>query len=110
MSKLLTLTIAKKLWLITITTALGIAVLTLVFLISEKKLILEERQNSVRQGVEVVYGIVSHYQDLAAKGLVPEADAKRAALEEIKILRYSGTEYFWINDMQPRMVMHPIKP
>ena len=110
MSKLLTLTIAKKLWLITITTALGIAVLTLVFLISEKKLILEERQNSVRQGVEVVYGIVSHYQDLSAKGLLQEADAKRAALEEIKTLRYSGTEYFWVNDMQPRMIMDPIKP
>ncbi|HEY8100732.1 MAG TPA: methyl-accepting chemotaxis protein [Burkholderiaceae bacterium] len=110
MSKLLTLTIAKKLWLITITTALGITVFTLVFLISEKKLILEERQNSVRQGVEVVYDIVSHYQSLSAKGLLPEADAQRAALEEIKTLRYSGTEYFWINDMQPRMIMDPIKP
>lgn len=110
MSKLLTLTIAKKLWLITITTALGIAVLTGVFLVSEKKLILEERQNSVRQAVEVAYGIVSHYQELAAKGTLPEADAKSAALEQLKTLRYSSTEYFWVNDMQPRMIMHPIKP
>ncbi|MGZ5817724.1 MAG: methyl-accepting chemotaxis protein [Burkholderiaceae bacterium] len=110
MSKLLTLTIAKKLWLITITTALGIAVLTLVFLLSEKKLILEERQTSVRQAVEVAHGIVSHYQELSAKGSLPEEDAKRAALEEIKTLRYNGTEYFWVNDMQPRMIMHPIKP
>jgi methyl-accepting chemotaxis protein len=110
MSKLFTLTIAKKLWLITITTALGVAVLTLVFLISEKKLILEERQNSVRQVVEVAYGIVSHYQEFVAKGTLSEADAKRGALEELKTLRYSGSEYVWINDMQPRMIMHPIKP
>jgi methyl-accepting chemotaxis protein len=110
MSKLLTLTIAKKLWLITLATAMGIAVLTLLFLVSEKKLILEERQSSVRQAVEVAYGIVSHYQDLSAKGTLPEADAKRAALDELKTLRYSSTEYFWVNDMQPSMVMHPIKP
>jgi methyl-accepting chemotaxis protein len=88
----------------------GIAVLTLAFLVSEKKLILEERQNSVRQAVEVAYGIVSHYQDLSVKGLLAEADAKRAALDEIRTLRYSGSEYFWVNDMQPRMIMHPIKP
>ena len=37
-------------------------------------------------------------------------EAKRGAVETIKSLRYSETEYFWINDMQPRMVMHPIKP
>jgi methyl-accepting chemotaxis protein len=110
MSKLLTLTIAKKLWLITLTTALGIAVLTLGFLVSEKKLILEEKQSSVRQAVEVASGIVSHYQDLSAKGTLPEADAKRAALDELKTLRYGGTEYFWVNDMQPSMIMHPIKP
>jgi methyl-accepting chemotaxis protein len=24
-------------------------------------------------------------------------------------MRYAGNEYFWVNDMHPRMVMHPIK-
>ena len=28
----------------------------------------------------------------------------------MKTLRYDGQEYFWINDMQPRMVAHPMKP
>jgi methyl-accepting chemotaxis protein len=110
MSKLLNLTIAKKLWLLTISTAVGIAVLTLTFLMSERKLILEEREANVRQAVEVVYGIVARYQALPPQGKLSEEDAKRAALEEIKTLRYSGTEYFWVNDMQARMIMHPIKP
>jgi methyl-accepting chemotaxis protein len=60
--------------------------------------------------VEVAYGIVSHYQDLSAKGALSEADAKKAALDELKTLRYSGSEYFWVNDMQLHMIMHPIKP
>jgi methyl-accepting chemotaxis protein len=110
MSKLLNFTIAKKLWMLTIGSVVGIAVLTAVFLVSEKKLVLEERQDGVRQAVEVAYGIVAHYQALTEKGVLPEADAKRAALDELKTLRYNNSEYFWVNDMQPRMIMHPIKP
>jgi methyl-accepting chemotaxis protein len=108
--KILALTISKKLWLLTFSAALGIAILTIVFLMSEKTLIMAERQNSVRQEVETAYGLLSHFQGLAAKGSLSEEDAKRSALEAIKALRYGGSEYFWINDMQPRMIMHPIKP
>ena len=25
-------------------------------------------------------------------------------------MRYGQNDYFWINDIQPRMVMHPTKP
>jgi methyl-accepting chemotaxis protein len=35
-------------------------------------------------------------------------DAKQRAIDEIKTLRYGTDGYFWINDMEPRMVMHPI--
>ena len=110
MLKILSLTISRKLWLLTFSAALGIATLTIVFLLSERTLIMSERQNSVRQEVETVYGLLAHFQELVAKGGLPEADAKRSALEAIKALRYSGNEYFWINDMQPNMIMHPTKP
>jgi methyl-accepting chemotaxis protein len=108
MPKLLTLTIAKKLWLLTIAMGVGIAILTTLFLFSERKLIVEERENGVRQAVEVAYGVAVHYQGLAVKGKLSEVDAIQAARKAIKALRYSGDEYFWINDMQTRMVMHPI--
>jgi methyl-accepting chemotaxis protein len=110
MPSFLKLTIGKKLWLLTLSTALGIAMLTVFFLVSERKLLLSERQSNVRQAVEVAHGILVHYQALSAKGALPEADARRAALDEIKTLRYNGNEYFWVNDMQTRMVMHPALP
>jgi diguanylate cyclase (GGDEF)-like protein/PAS domain S-box-containing protein len=43
-------------------------------------------------------------------GELTEAQAKRAAIETIRAMRYDGGEYFWINDLQPRMVMHPMMP
>lgn len=43
---------------------------------------------------------------------VAEAKLKTDYADIIKALRYGsdGKDYFWINDLQPRMVMHPYKP
>ncbi len=110
LSNLQSMSIAKKLGLLTLSAVLGIIVLTVSFLFSEKDLIIKERQNNVRQVVEAAYGVLAHYHDLAVKGKITEDEAKLDALAEIRTLRYSGNEYFWVNDMQPRMVMHPINP
>ncbi|MBI1891095.1 MAG: cache domain-containing protein, partial [Burkholderiales bacterium] len=108
--KLLSLNISKKLWLLAASAAIGMGALTLAIMWSEKVLMIEERQASVRQAVESAYGILDFYHGQATKGAMPEDEAKRSAIAVIKTLRYSGSEYFWINDMQPRMIMHPIRP
>ncbi|OWQ86930.1 hypothetical protein CDN99_19695 [Roseateles aquatilis] len=50
-----------------------------------------------------------HFDRVGAGGLT-EAEARKLAAAEIGKIRYSGNEYLWINDMTPKMVMHPIKP
>jgi methyl-accepting chemotaxis protein len=104
------LTIAKKLGLLIVLAILGITVLTTLFLISERRLILEERQSNVKQAVETASGVVEYYHDLATKGTLPEAEAQQKPLETIKGMRYGNNEYFWVNDFRPVMLMHPIKP
>ena len=42
------------------------------FLVSERKLILEERQTGVRQVVEVAHGIAVHFHTLSTKGAMPD--------------------------------------
>ena len=108
LQNLRSMSIAKKLGLFTFSAILGIIAVTALFLISERKLIMEERQNNVRQVVEVAHGLLTYYHDLATTGTLTEPQAQQQAMQAIKGLRYSGTEYFWINDMQPRMLMHPI--
>lgn len=110
MFKLDSLSIAKRLGLIIGSALLGIVALAAVFLSSESRLILQERQSSVRQTVEVAHALVEHFHAQVGKGVLSEPEAKKAALAAIKALRYSSSEYFWINDMQPAMVMHAIKP
>ena len=110
MFKISSMTITKKLGLLIVSALLGIFVLCAMFLISERQLIMQERQSGVKQAVETAHGLIAHYQALSAKGTLPEAQAKLAAMASLRGLRYGGNEYFWINDMQPKMLMHPIKP
>ncbi|HEY0846216.1 MAG TPA: methyl-accepting chemotaxis protein [Noviherbaspirillum sp.] len=106
----MTFTIGKKLGVLAATAALGIAALIAFFVITERTLVLEERKSSVRQAVEAAHNILVYNHSLAEKGVMSEEDAKRNAIATIKAFRYGDGEYFWINDMAPRMVMHPIKP
>ncbi|WP_275783041.1 methyl-accepting chemotaxis protein [Pararhizobium gei] len=43
-------------------------------------------------------------------GLLSQKDAQARSIEAISAMRYQDSGYFWINDMHPTMVMHPIKP
>lgn len=106
----MTFTIGKKLAVLTACAALGIALLITFFFITERSLVLEERKSSVQQAVDAAHNIMVYNQGLVSKGVLSEEDAKRNAMEAIKSFRYGENEYFWIQDMQPRMVMHPIKP
>jgi methyl-accepting chemotaxis protein len=59
--------------------------------------------------VETAWGVLDYYvKQVAAKNMSLE-DAQATALQAIKNLRYEGKEYFWINDLHPRMLMHPLK-
>jgi methyl-accepting chemotaxis protein len=110
MFNLRSLSIARRLGLLTATCLIGIALLVTQLLTSERSLILQERQLGVQQAVESAHSLVAHFHTQVAAGALSDAAAQQAAMAAVKALRYSGTEYFWINNMQPRMVMHPIKP
>lgn len=81
--------------------------------------LIEDRKLKTLNLVETATSIVSHYHEQFKAGTISEDEAKMAAMTTIKALRYDiekdkdGKEtgnYFWINDMAPVMIMHPIKP
>ena len=110
MQKIFSLSLTKKLWLQAGWTVASIIGVTIACLVLERQLILEEKQENVRAEIQTAYGIVAHFHDLAVNGSVPEDQAKQSALATLKALRYDNNEYFWVNDMAARMVMHPTNP
>ncbi|MCJ2011715.1 methyl-accepting chemotaxis protein [Methylobacterium sp. J-076] len=59
---------------------------------------------------DTAWGVVAHFEAEEKAGHLTRAQAQAAAIGAVKALRYDGKEYFWINDMQPRMIAHPMKP
>jgi len=110
MVQLASLGVSRRLGLLVASAVLGLALLLPSLMVSERKLLMEERQAGVRQVVEVAHGLVVHLHSQAAQGLISDAQARAQAVDAVRSLRYSGAEYLWINDQHPRMVMHPIRP
>jgi methyl-accepting chemotaxis protein len=70
----------------------------------------QQKQIELQHLGELALGIVKEEHAAAQKGGVSDADAQKRAMARIAALRYGNNDYFWINDMHPKMVMHPIKP
>ncbi|MEY2634058.1 MAG: hypothetical protein RIR00_2712 [Pseudomonadota bacterium] len=93
----------------------GLMVLALVILFAavldnQHSLLIQSRQDKVRNLVEVALKVVAHQEAEVRAGRLEEAQAKQNALEALRALRYDGNEYFWVNDLASRVLMHPIKP
>ena len=71
---------------------------------------MQERMNATREHVEIAHGVVAWAYSREASGELPREEAQKLAKSAVNKLRYSKEEYFWINDMHPYVVMHPIKP
>ncbi len=104
------MTVSKKLWLMNGLAILALFMVAFVSLYSERNTLLEDRQRATRYAVETAWGMVDALGHKAVSGDISEEQAKSAAMSQLKAMRYDGKEYFWVNDMQPRMVMHPAKP
>lgn len=80
------------------------------FIVKVRSNLYEAKNVQTKHVVETAWGVVDTYAKQAKAGSLPLADAQTRAVAVLKLLRYNQNEYFWINDMEPRMVMHPMKP
>ncbi|WP_456717134.1 cache domain-containing protein [Bradyrhizobium sp. USDA 4353] len=70
----------------------------------------QQRQSELQHLVQNALSIVRDEYDKANGGSTSMVDAQKRAAERLAKLRYGSGDYFWINDLAPRMVMHPLKP
>lgn len=69
---------------------------------------LKARKQQVKEQVENAYSLIQYYHDQAS--IIGEEAAKEQALKAVAALRYGSGGYFWINDYQHTLLMHPLKP
>ncbi|NRH28586.1 methyl-accepting chemotaxis protein [Pseudomonas sp. MS19] len=107
MTRLRSIPINRRLWLILILAILMLAGLGSAMLEQIHTQLYAAKSEKTRHVVESASGILRHYQALEADGTLTLEQAQQAAKDMIRGLRYDNSEYFWINDQTPTMIMHP---
>ena len=98
LTKILSISVATIVLLI-------LGVLCYVLPVMEKRL-MDEKIAATRAVVDTAHSLIESHLDEAKDGKITVEEAKRRALENIKDLRYNGQEYFWVNDLEPKILMH----
>ena len=110
MSYLRRFTIFQRLALLVCVVVIGLMLLSVTTLTQQYDSLKTEQHTKTKNLVESAHSIFSHFYALQQSGKMNEQQAKQAALNALKALRYDGDNYFWVNDYTPTMVMHPFKP
>ncbi|MBF0212948.1 MAG: bacteriohemerythrin [Magnetococcales bacterium] len=105
------LSLQKRIALIQILALLGICITGIVTLHAKKAGMMEDRALKTQNLVETAHHIIEYFHTRQTAGELTQAQAQEGAKGVIRAMRYGkeGADYFWINDMTPKMVMHPIK-
>ena len=104
------LRVAHKISLIL--TVTGILMLVgLVFLLSHTRQEMYARKaHDAYELVRQAMAVVGSLQQQVSDGKMSEAEGKRLAGDTIARMRHGNDDYFWIQDSNARLVMHPLKP
>lgn len=106
MSALANLRVATRMQLLIGLTLVGLIVLCLVSLFQLKDSLLEDRKQKTRNLVDVAAGIISHNHQLAASGKLSEEEAKTAARDALRGLRYGDDDYYFGFDTSGVYFLH----
>uniref|UniRef100_UPI0030D7A15D methyl-accepting chemotaxis protein n=2 Tax=Pseudomonas sp. RL_15y_Pfl2_60 TaxID=3088709 RepID=UPI0030D7A15D len=110
MSSLRSLPISRRLWLILIVAIVMLLTLGSVLLKQIHSDLYAGKSEKTQHLVQSATGIIAHFHALETAGTLKREDAQKQALEIVRGLRYDTSEYFWVNDLTPTMIMHPTNP
>ena len=104
------LPLLSKLALLTLISMLGLITVAAYTMLDVRNHDRIAREALVRQTVETASGVLVFAHQLETSGKMSRDEAQSLAKQAIAQMRYGNKEYFWINDMQGTMLMHPVKP
>ncbi len=101
------ISIQQRLLILTALVGVGMVTIGGVALYSLYDKLLEERREQTRRMVEVGHSLLVDFHRLAEQGVLSQEEARQEAGDRLAALRYDGDQYFWINDMDGVMQIHP---
>ncbi len=75
-----------------------------------EKHLMDEKILATEGVVETAASLIENYIHEAKEGKITTKEAMDRALDSIRVMRYHGNEYFWVNDLEPKILMHGVNP
>lgn len=76
-----------------------------------ERAVMERKREMIRELTVTAWNILANFEELERAGVHSREEAQRLAVAQLRHLHYGPLQkdYFWINDLQPRMIMHPYR-
>ena len=110
MNSLRSVSISRRLWLILVVAIVMLFTLGAFMLKQIHTDLYQAKVQKTQHVVQTASGVLSYYHGLETAGTLTREAAQKQALSAVRGLRYDQSDYFWINDLTPIMVMHPTNP
>jgi PAS domain S-box-containing protein/putative nucleotidyltransferase with HDIG domain len=95
-----------------LTIVLFVTATFVVILPSLKENLLAKKREMLRELNTIVWDVVASHERMERDGIMSREQAQQTALHIIRDLRYGpvNKDYFWVNDMNGLIVVHPYRP
>ncbi len=82
------------------------------FLPRYEKGLMDRKREMIRELTSTVWSMLAEAEKNVKAGLLSPAEARSQMIERVRALRYGseGKDYFWLQDLSPRMLVHPYRP
>jgi signal transduction histidine kinase len=91
--------------------ALFVSAIFILFIPAIEKNSMDHKREMIRELTHSAWNILAKFEHDEREGRLTREEAQRQAVEQIRNMHYGQqmAEYFWINDMHPRLVIHPYR-
>jgi PAS domain S-box-containing protein len=94
-----------------LTVVLFVSTLFLLILPFVESILMDHLRGQVKETATLAVSLLEDYETRVERGELTRDEAMRRAAQRIRELRYGpeGKDYFWITDLEPRMIVHPYR-
>lgn len=81
------------------------------FLPGYEKALMDRKREMIQELTRTVWSLLDEAEKQVQAGRLSSAEAQNQVIERVRSLRYGreGKDYFWLQDLSPRMLMHPYR-
>ncbi|MCD4812915.1 DUF294 nucleotidyltransferase-like domain-containing protein [bacterium] len=82
-----------------------------IFLPGYEKGLMDRKREMIRELTNTVWSMLDEADNKIRLGRISPSDARAQVIERTRALKYGkeGKDYFWLQDLTPRMIMHPYR-